>query len=791
MMKARNTHKFGIEIVMTDRRHQSRRQHKKMKHLQPRSAEKIELRRLCGALNFQIPREEVDRQRSARGSIQDSSLFLLLNSISKLQLAGLISRSIDSDIQIIGVAGDLEREVLASELSLNNLRPSYCEADSSSPRLSREIGVFGDEKVAMPDIFLEILVGDHDVIQIENKMGCARRTNLYNAFTAFSDDISLSIGGSQVIVNKKLWGTVKSLRFLQPYSNARIVYPEPSDQGTGFIYAKVFGGFEKIRSLIPDLVAVSRLLNATLVIPEIQESSHLNGISSEYTSFSYLYNEDQFIAALKNDVIIVKSLPPKLKEARRQKHLPVFKPTRSTAPSYYLDEVLPMLKKSKVIGLVLMDGGCLQDILPPNMIEYQRLRCRVAFQALRFRPEILALGHQMVERLKAADQPYLAYNPGLVRDTLAYHGCSELFQDVHTELIQHRRAQMIKQKMIKEPLSVNSHANKMKGSCPLMPEEVGLSLRALGYPPRTRIYLAGAEIFGGQRVITPLRAMYSNLVDCTSLCSKQEILNLFGSENPIPEDTVDPPPSKSQQQLKEEWNKAGPRPRPLPPPPDRPFYRHEKEGWYGWITEKDAEPEPSLSELRRRAHRLLFAALDYIVSVESDAFFPGFHNDGSGLPDFSGLVMGHRLYEVPSLRTYRPNRRYLAKLFSNVSDRLYYPKHDWTISVRQHLNKSLTEEGFLRELKSSKPAFFLSHPVPECSCKLSSSTEILDSVYKGVESCPKWMDRGVLQEKGKTGDDPQEDEEDIYEQPETEEVNNPAAQTAPSMEQDEEMDPND
>ena len=57
-----------------------------------------------------------------------------------------------------------------------------------------------------------------------------------------------------------------------------------------------------------------------------------------------------------------------------------------------------------------------------------------------------------------------------------------------------------------------------------------------------------------------------------------------------------------------------------------------------------------------QAHRLLWDALDYIVSVEADAFFPGYNNDGSGWPDFSGLVIGQRLYERASSRTYRPDR---------------------------------------------------------------------------------------------------------------------------------------
>ena len=125
-------------------------------------------------------------------------------------------------------------------------------------------------------------------------------------------------------------------------------------------------------------------------------------------------------------------------------------------------------------------------------------------------------------RLRKSGQPFLAYHPGLVRDKLAYHGCAELFQvnffnllhlyslieqpdtlspsnlcsqvtwrivlnggigfwlyssfqslkDLHSELIQYRRAQMIKQKFISEELIVDSRVRRDKGLCPLMPEEV-------------------------------------------------------------------------------------------------------------------------------------------------------------------------------------------------------------------------------------------------------------------------------------------------------------------------------
>ncbi|XAR48968.1 hypothetical protein NMG60_11031969 [Bertholletia excelsa] len=616
--------------------------------------------------------------------------------------------------------------------------------------------------------------------------------------TTFTEDLNFNIEGRQGTGSRRLWRNVQSLESLQPYSNPRSINPVPTEENNGFIYAKIFGGFGKIQNSICDLVAISRLLNATLVIPEIQEASPLKVRSSKFKGFSYLYNEEQFIAGLKNDVIIVKTLPPKLKELRKQKQLPIFKPKISASPTFYLKEVLPKLKEANVVGLVLHDGGCLQAILPPSLAEYQRLRCRAAFHALHFRSEILALGRLIVERLRASGQPYLSFHPGLVRDTLAYHGCAEIFQDVHTELIQHRRAQMIKQRIVKEELSVDSHVRKNNGSCPLMPEEVGLLLRALGYPPKTRIYLAGSETFGGQRVLIPLRAIYTNLVDHTSLCSKQELANLIGPETISPEDTFEMPPAKTADQMKEEWEKAGPRPRPLPPPPGRPIYRHEKEGWYGWIGEKDSEPEPSPSKLRNQAYRLLWDALDYIISVEADAFIPGFNNDGSGWPDFSSLVMGHRLYEMASARTYRPDRKYLAELFNNTRDDLYYTKRNWTHLVREHLNKSLGQEGLERESQLSKPASFLSHPLPECSCrilKIAQTPGLGTQFYHNVDDeCPKWMDNGLatvhFQKNRVNETESQDDDVEMEEQQESDDESRGSGIMPPS-EQDEEMDPDD
>ncbi|KAG0496927.1 hypothetical protein HPP92_001618 [Vanilla planifolia] len=562
---------------------------------------------------------------------------------------------------------------------------------------------------------------------------------------------------------------------------------------------------------ICDLVAISRLLNATLVIPEIQESLRSKGISSIFKSFSYVYNEEQFIAALSNDVVIVKSLPYDLRQERRKNKYPTFSIRYLASPSFYVREVLPKLKQSKVVGLLIGDGGCLESVLPPDMEEYQRLRCRVAFHALQFRSEIQVLGNLIVERLRASGRPWSfhIWHSTLVLQRTQVYGnfmvvfMVELFQDVHTELIQYKRKQLIKRGIVHGNLSVDSFAQKKKGLCPLMPEEVGIFLRAIGYPSDTIIYLAGAEVFGGQRILVPLRAMYPNLVDRSSLCSKAELSKLLGPESALLSELPMAPPQKTKEQLIEEWNRAGPRPRPLPPPPARPFYQHEKVGWYGWVAESDVEPDPSAIDLRMQSHRLIWNALDYYVSVEADAFFPGFHSDGSSWPDFASLVIGHRLYQMASARTFRPDRRTMVKLLDSIRDNMYHPKHNWTLLVRQHLNNSLGIGGLIMGSQASKPRSFLSHPLPECSCRVSRASEAQrlvkgpngEVLYGGEDRCPEWMVNGLSFAQRETrdakdeGDDLPEEDSEMEAQEDSSDVSRTEFNRA--IEQDEEMDPDD
>lgn len=139
------------------------------------------------------------------------------------------------------------------------------------------------------------------------------------------------------------------------------------------------------------------MLNATLVVPEIQSTTSSKGIrlfgprltckvtsldfmvfythiqivmvynfySSQFKSFAYLYNEEQFMAALEKDINIVRTLPKSLKWARKKKAIPVFRVPYLASPYYFLHHVLPILVKHSVVELVVSHGGCLEVMRVP------------------------------------------------------------------------------------------------------------------------------------------------------------------------------------------------------------------------------------------------------------------------------------------------------------------------------------------------------------------------------------------------------------------------------------------
>lgn len=60
--------------------------------------------------------------------------------------------------------------------------------------------------------------------------------------------------------------------------------------------------------------------------------------------------------------------------------------------------------------------------------------------------------------------------------------------------------------------NIDSTEQRNAGLCPLTPKEVGIFLKALGYPPSTLIYVAAGEIYGGDTHLSELTSRFPNIV---------------------------------------------------------------------------------------------------------------------------------------------------------------------------------------------------------------------------------------------------------------------------------------
>lgn len=131
---------------------------------------------------------------------------------------------------------------------------------------------------------------------------------------------------------------------------------------------------------IADMVAVAHIMNATLVIPQLDKRSFWKDSSV----FSDIFDELHFIESLRQDVRIVKELPKHLESfPRARKHF-----TSWSGMSYY-QNMTHLWKEYQVIHVAKSDSRLANNDLP---LDIQRLRCRALYHSLRFSPPIELLG---------------------------------------------------------------------------------------------------------------------------------------------------------------------------------------------------------------------------------------------------------------------------------------------------------------------------------------------------------------------------------------------------------------
>ncbi|XP_042431132.1 O-fucosyltransferase 20-like isoform X2 [Zingiber officinale] len=276
-----------------------------------------------------------------------------------------------------------------------------------------------------------------------------------------------------------------------------------------YLLVVVSGGLNQQRNQIVDAVVIARILGAALVVPVLQ----VNVIWGDESEFGDVFDLEHFKRVLADDVKVVSSLPSTHIMTRpvQEKQTPLH-----VSPDWIRSRYMKRLNREGVLLLRSLDSRLSKD-LPSDL---QKLRCKVAFHALRFAAPIQELGNKLASRMRGHG-PYLALHLRLEKDVWVRTGCLPgLGPELDAAVEEERK---LKPKLLTGRSNITFHDRKLAGLCPLNAGEVTRLLKALGAPEDARIYWAGGEPFGGREALLPLTRHFPNLFNKDDLALPGEL----------------------------------------------------------------------------------------------------------------------------------------------------------------------------------------------------------------------------------------------------------------------------
>lgn len=300
-----------------------------------------------------------------------------------------------------------------------------------------------------------------------------------------------------------LWEAENTEWYYGCSDSSRFFPSGPPPESNGYLYIAASGGLNQQRTGITDAVVVAKLLNATLVVPQLDHKSYWK----DNSNFSDIFDVDWFISSVSKDIRVIKD--PGLEKSVYTRGVP-----RKAKPAYYLSKILPILQKRKALRLNRFDYRLSNRLRR----DWQKLRCRTNYKALRFTSNIQAMGQTLLDRMRAkSGGRFVALHLRYESDMLAFSGC--YYGGGSKEIAELG----LLRKRWKTIHHVNFERARRNGKCPLTPKEVGLMLRALGYGKDTYLYVASGEVYNGEDSLAPLKALFPNYFTKETLARKEEL----------------------------------------------------------------------------------------------------------------------------------------------------------------------------------------------------------------------------------------------------------------------------
>nr|CAD1826644.1 unnamed protein product [Ananas comosus var. bracteatus] len=262
-------------------------------------------------------------------------------------------------------------------------------------------------------------------------------------------------------------------------------------KNSGYLMVSCNGGLNQMRAAICDMVTVARYLNVTLIVPELDKTSFW----ADTSDFQDIFDVDHFINSLRDEVQILKHLPPRLKRRVELGMVYSMPPVCWSDISYYQNQVFLCL--FQVIHLNRTDARLANNGLP---IEIHKMRCRVNYANLKFTSQI--------EELSPSKWPFFG-SPLTLRN--GHVGLFRLYPRLHGRRSRRAYENEICLSMV-ERESYQLLFEEERRSLSFDTRKDCSCSEALDIDRSVQIYIAAGEIYSKQKRMAALTAAYPDVL---------------------------------------------------------------------------------------------------------------------------------------------------------------------------------------------------------------------------------------------------------------------------------------